>query len=413
MVKKLIGALDIGTNKIFGLCGICQGESIEVLGAEAYPTPEEGVKQGRIVDIEAVSDTIYNTISEINKQSGERLEWVTTGIGGGHLKGLLHSKSISIDPEGREISDADIRSLRKELNASISGGNVLSRKVLEILPQEYVIDSQTVTRKDPVGMHGNSLEMKVHAVTVEVNPLKDLLHVIKEANLHAEFVYPHSWAAAEAVLSEEEKKLGCTLIDMGGGTTDTVFFRDAATHMTDSFKIGGGNIDKDLSILLHTPLSYAEELKIKYARCDIAALVKEKNPILSESVDVSSASGRNRRKSNVEEVSRIVHARVREILEDFVRQRGARSAFFHNAGAGVVLTGGCARLKGMAELCEQVFELPARVALPKRLTNLDKNFYSPEYAAGVGLLILASKRERKEKKENLLARLKRQARKWF
>lgn len=412
MGQKILSALDIGTGKIFGICGVCQGENIEVVAADSRPLAEDIVKKGRIVDIEAVSDIVFEVLTELGEQAGERLEWLTTSVGGGHLKGEVFSKSMDIEPSGRAITETDIIILEKEIKSSVANDNFSSRKLLHSLAQEYVVDSLNTTKRAPVGMHGNTLEMRVHIVTVDTNPFHDLVNVIKEAGVHVASIYPHSWAAAEAVLTQEEKKLGCTLIDMGRGTTDIVFLSNNITHLTNSFKFGGDNIDKDISYVLHTPIAYSEELKQKYGRCDLQSLKRDNNRILAEQVEVFNPAGKPGRMASVEKISSIVCERAKEILIDQIKRSVAKNSLLYTSGGGIIISGGCARLKGIVELCEEVFDLPARVGYPKNLLNLDKSFQNPEYSVGVGLLMLASKLESEEEKSTLWGKVRKLLDKW-
>lgn len=413
MNSNILTALDIGTSKVFGISGITNANGLEIIGAEVHNLPEDIVKKGRIADIEEASNSIFAVLKSLNEKIGEKIEWVTIGMGGGHLKGTIHAKRMEIEPQGREIGESDVESLKREIRSAVIAANGSGRRVLYTVPQEYNIDDLNVARRTPVGMHGNSLEMKVHAITVETNPLQDIRTCIKSSGAQIEKIYPHSWAAAEATLTEEEKRVGCLLIDIGKGTTDMVLFSDGKTILTDSIKVGGGNVDIDISKVLHTPVAVAEELKKKHGWCNYPGLVQEKNRVLSENMEIFDLSGKMSRKVTVEEVSKIVYDRMHEIFVDFVKYRIEKPALLHTAGAGVIISGGGARLKGMAKLAESVFDMPARIALPKNLFNLDESFLQPEFSSGIGLLLLASKQERRNEKSTLWQKAKNVWEKWF
>ncbi|MBN1445668.1 MAG: cell division protein FtsA [Candidatus Omnitrophica bacterium] len=411
--EEIITAIDIGTGKIFGLSGIMKDTGLEVIATDVQTLPEDIIKKGQIADSEEVSNSIFSTLQSLKKNVGERIEWVTIGIGGGHLKGSLISKRISIEPQGREIGETDFQMLKREIKNAVIAANGTGRKVLYSVPQEYRIDDLSGIKKEPVGMHGNTLEMKVHIITVDINQLHNITDCVKNAGAQIENVYPHSWAAAEAVLTEEEKKVGCLLIDIGKGTTDIVFFSEGSIIMTDSIRVGSGNVDVDLAKGLHTPVAFAEEIKKKHGWCNYPKMISEKEKTLSDTVEIFNLSGKLSRTVRVEEISRIVYERMREIFEDFVKHRVEKPALLHTTGAGVIITGGGAKLKGITDLAESVFELPARASSAKSMFNMDESFQQTEFTTGIGLLMLASKQERKREKPDIIEKAKKLLGKWF
>ncbi len=411
--EEIITAIDIGTGKIFGLSGIMKDTGLEVIATDVQTLPEDIVKKGQIADSEEVSNCIFSTLQSLKKNVGERIEWVTIGIGGGHLKGSLISKKITIEPQGREIGDTDFQMLKREIKNAVIAANGTGRKVLYSVPQEYRIDDLSGIKKEPVGMHGNTLEMKVHIITVDINQLHNITDCVKNAGAQIENVYPHSWAAAKSVLSEEEKKVGCLLIDIGKGTTDIAFFSEGSVIMTDSIRVGSGNVDVDLAKGLHTPVAFAEEIKKKHGWCNYPKMISEKEKALAENVEIFNLSGKLSRTVRVEEISRIVYERMREIFEDFVKHRIEKPALLHTTGAGVIITGGGAKLKGITDLAESVFELPARTASAKSMFNMDESFQQTEFTTGIGLLMLASKQDRKREKPDIIEKAKKLLGKWF
>ncbi len=411
--EEIITAIDIGTGKIFGLSGIMKDSGLEVIATDVRILPEDIVKKGQVADSEEVSNSIFETLQSLKKYVGERIEWVTIGIGGGHLKGSLFSKKITIEPQGREIGDTDFQMLKREIKNAVIAANGMGRKVLYSVPQEYRIDDLNGIKKEPAGMHGNTLEMKVHIITVDINQLQNISDCVKNAGAQIENTYPHSWAAAEAALTDEEKKVGCLLIDIGKGTTDIAFFSGGSVIMTDSIRVGSGNVDIDLAKGLHTPVAFAEEIKKKYGWCNYPKLISEKEKILSDNVEIFNLSGKLSRTVKVEEISHIVYERMREIFEDFVKHRIEKPALMHTTGAGVIITGGGAKMNGITDLAESVFELPARVASPKSMFNMDESFQQTEFTTGIGLLMLASKQERKKEKPDIIEKAKKLLGKWF
>jgi len=412
MNENLITALDIGTNKIFAITGYLSDTGIDVLGTHIEDLPGKLMVKGRVADIEGITNVLFDVFESLSEQIKERVKYVSIGIGGGYVKGDIYTKKLEITPMGREINESDIQFLKKEIKNAIIAGKESGRKVLTILPQSYIIDEQNVITKSPVGMHGNVLEMRVLAISVEINPLQDIIHCIENAGGEVENIFPHSWASGEAVLTEEEKEMGCLLIDIGKGTTDISIYYGNTIIETKSFRIGGWNIDNDLSTLLHTPIDLAEELKKNYGYCNYKKLREAKDQKLFKEVEIFSPSGKLAGKTTAENISEIVSARVTEILYEFVKPVVVKSSLSSPLGAGVIITGGGAKLKGIVDLASDIFKLPVRIGTPLKLYNLDKNFQQPEYSTGFGLLTLASQKIKK-RQLSFYEKLKGLIKKWF
>ncbi|MCK9265990.1 cell division protein FtsA [bacterium] len=391
MLNQIITALDIGTSKIFGITCVAKETGLEAIAANVMNFSEDIVQRGRVTDIEEVSNSIHTVLRSLKNDSGENIIKVNIGLGGGHLTGISYPKSITIEPQGRTISESDIEKVKREIANSVSASYGADRQILFTTPQEYIIDDTNQTKKPPVGMHGNSLLLKMHVVTAETNPMKDIETCVKKAGGLVEGFYPHSWAAAESCLTEEEKKLGCILIDIGKSTTDLIMFSNNSVLTTDSVGIGSKNIDWDISHILHTSELNAEELKKKYGWANYPNLVQEKSPILERQVDIVDLTGKLSRSVSTNEISHIVYARASEILTDYVKTKVDQYLLKHSCIAGIVLTGGGARLQGFEHLAMSVFGLPARIGIPTGPFNLDSNYQAPNFASAIGTVMLASK----------------------
>ncbi len=412
MKERIITAIDLGTTKFFGLTGLVRETGIEVIGKEVIQTGEEWIKGGRVGDIEGVASGLIDITESLKRQSGEKIEWINVGIGGKHIVGKVYSQKIEILPKGRPINENDIQLMIKEIKNLAMAENGSKKELVHLIPQEYIIDENdaTIIGKPPIGMHGNTLLMKAHVLTGELNPLNDIYECAKMAGLKIEKVFPYSWAVAESVLKEEEKKSGCVVIDIGKSTTDFVFFHDGKIIWTESLKVGSFHIDYDLSLKFHVSLDFAEELKKNYAWCDYKKLT-EKGEI--KTIEIKNPYGKSLGKVSIEEISKIVYLRVCEIFEDLIiKERLLKTGLFPLKTCEVVLSGGGAKLKGIVKLAEDIFNLPVRIGLPQKLPGLEKNFQKPEFSAGIGLLLLASK-ETKERQETLLGKIKKFFNRWF
>ncbi|MCM8820401.1 MAG: cell division protein FtsA [Candidatus Omnitrophica bacterium] len=414
MNENIVTALDIGTSKIFGISALVKNTGIEIIGTDIQNLPEDVIKKGRVVDIEETTNTIFSVLKNLQAKIGENIDWVTISIGGGHLKGENYTKSISIEPSGREINENDIQILRREIKNTLTAEKGPDKKILYTVSRQYKVDNLNITKKEPIGMHGNALEISVHIVTVDTNPLQDIKNCIKNAGAQTEWVYPHSWAAAEAVVTEEEKKVGCLLLDIGKGTTDICFFTDGVIAATDSIKIGGGLIDSDISRLLHTPLTYAEEIKKTYGYACYPSLLKEdKNNILSQQVEILNTSGKLSKNATVGQISSIVYDRLNELFSTYIKPIIMHTGEASIAGANIVITGGSAKIKDITILSEEIFGLPSRIGIPKNLPGLEIIYHQPEFSTGIGLVMLASQQIRKHKKKDPFHKVKKIFEKFF
>jgi len=415
MNEEIITSLDIGSSKIFGVTGLIKSNEIEVIGASVLRPSEEIVKKGKVVDIEGLSNYLYELFEDLKKQAGERPEWIIVGIGGGFLKGKIYQKKINIDPPGKEITELDVFNLEREIKQDILTELDGNSKIIHCIPQEYMIDdSKNITK--PVGLHGNILEGKFHILKGMLNPIQDIIKSIKNAGAEVEKIFPHSWAMAESTSTEEERKLGCLVIDFGKGTTDVSFYLNNTLILTESFLGGGGNIDGDISIMINTPISDAEELKKNYGWCNYPQLLKERRSTIYQKVEILGPSGKRTKQVSIEKISKIVYDRVKDIFENYIKASLQNTSFFspNLIGGGVIISGGSARLKGLMKFSEEVFGIPTRMGMPKKMLGLDREFLKPEFSVGIGLLLLGSKEERKNRKKTpFWIKIKEGIKKWF
>ena len=410
-MEKVITIIDIGATKLLGITALVEENNIEIIGIDIKQTEENWLKSGRIVDIEGVASGLIDLVDSLRKQSKERIEWVTIGIGGGYIKGEIYSKKIEIIPNGREINKTDIQIIEREIKNAVIPVLENNRDIIFIIPQEYIIDNNSIPiEKSPIGMHGNILEMRVHIVTGEINPIKDIYKCANIAGLKIEpNLFPYSWGVAEAVVSEEEKKLGCLVIDFGKDTTDFTCYIDGKIILTESLSLGFLLIDADLSYVFHVPIEFAEELKKRYARCDYKKLIEEKEEeIRTKKIEIYTPFGKIT-KVSIEDISHVVYFRLKEIFEmiwEFVQKNLMKLRINPLLKISeVVISGGGAKIEGIELLAEEVFQIPVKIGVPQKTFNLDKNYQKPEFSVGFGLLLLASKVAKRENK-SLIRRFK-------
>ena len=400
---QLLVGLDIGTTKICVIVGeIAEDKRIDIIGIGTHPS--KGLKKGMVINIESTVESIKHAIEEAELMAGVEINSVYTGIAGGHIQGLNGHGVIAVK-EG-EISKSDVE---RVLDAAKVVSIPVDREILHVIPQEFVVDGQDGVR-DPVGMSGTRLEVRVHIITGAVTSAQNIVKCVKKAGLETMDVILQPLASSEAVLTPEEKDLGVLVVDIGGGTTDMAVFVEGAVRHTAVLPIGGNHLTNDIAIGLRTPPIEAEKLKIRYG-CAMTELVKE-----NETIEVPSVGGRTPRIMSRQLLSEVIEPRAEEIFT-LVAAEIEKAGFAEKVPAGVVLTGGSSLTPGMMELCEQILNLPTRIGTPSGMGGLIDIVRNPMYATGVGLLIYAyqsqaSKMAVSSHKKGLISRIKEKMKEW-
>lgn len=371
--RKLLVGLDIGTSKVVAVVGELSPENaLEVIGIGSNPS--RGLKRGVVVNIESTVQSIQRAIEEAELMAGCEINTVYSGIAGSHVRSLNSHGIVAI--RDKEVSSSDVD---RVIDAARAVAIPADQKVLHVLPQEFLIDSQEGIR-EPIGMSGVRLEAKVHLVTGAVSAAQNIVKCIQRCGLNAEDVVLEQLASSYAVLTEDEKELGICLVDMGGGTTDIAVFCGGAIQHTAVIPIAGDQVTNDIAVSLRTPTQYAEEIKIKYA-CALSQLA---NP--DETIEVPSVGDRPPRRLARQTLAEVVEPRYEELFS-LVRDELRRSGFEELIAAGVVLTGGCAKMEGAVELAEEIFHMPVRLGIPQHVEGLFDVVRNPIHATGVGLLL--------------------------
>jgi cell division protein FtsA len=371
--RKLLVGLDIGTSKVVTIVGELSSENaIEVIGIGSHPS--RGLKRGVVVNIESTVQSIQRAIEEAELMSGCEINTVYAGIAGSHVRSLNSHGIVAI--RDKEVSSGDVD---RVIDAARAVAIPADQKVLHVLPQEFLIDSQEGIR-EPIGMSGVRLEAKVHLVTGAVSAAQNIVKCVQRCGLDVEDVVLEQLASSFSVLTEDEKELGICLVDMGGGTTDIAVFRGGAIQHTAVIPIAGDQVTNDIAISLRTPTQHAEEIKIKYA-CALSQLAN-----LDETIEVPSVGDRPPRRLARQTLAEVVEARYEELFS-LVRDELRRSGFEELIAAGLVMTGGSAKMEGAVELAEEIFHVPVRLGVPQYVEGLVDVVRNPIHATGVGLLI--------------------------
>ena len=374
-----IVGLDIGTSKVAAVVGeVAADGELRIIGIGSQPS--YGLKRGVVVDIESTVQAIRRAVEEAELMAGCPIDSVYAGIAASHVRGLNSHGIVAI--RDREVYRQDIE---RVIDAAQAVAIPADQKVLHILPQEYVIDSQEGV-KEPLGMSGVRLEAKVHLVTCAVNAMQNVEKCIERCELVVNDIILEQLASSYSTLSEDERNLGVCLVDIGGGTTDIAVFTDGAIRHTAVIPIAGDQITNDIAMAFRTPTQHAENIKIKYA-CALTQLAKAE-----ECVQVPGVGERPSRELSRQTLAEVVGPRYEELFT-LVLAELRRSGFEDLTASGVVLTGGSAKMEGAVELAEEIFHLPVNLASPSGIAGLTDIVRDPIYATGVGLAMYGHKQE--------------------
>jgi cell division protein FtsA len=370
--NRMIVGLDIGTSKVVAIVGeINAAGEIEIVGIGSHRST--GLKKGVVVNIESTVQSIQRAIEEAELMAGCQIHSVYAGIAGSHIRSLNSHGIVAI--KDREVFPQD---LERVIDAAQAVAIPADQKILHILPQEFLIDEQDGV-KEPLGMSGVRLEAKVHLVTCAVNAAQNIEKCIKRCGLEVEDIILEQLASSYAVLTEDEKELGVCMVDIGGGTTDIAIFTEGSIRHTGVIPIAGDQVTNDIAMALRTPTPHADEIKIKYA-CALAKLTAE-----NETIKVPSVGDREPRDLTRQALAEVVEPRYDELFT-LVQAELRRSGFEDLIAAGIVLTGGTAKMEGVVELAEEIFHMPVRLGSPQNVRGLTDIVNNPIYSTGVGLL---------------------------
>ena len=376
--RRIVG-LDIGTSKVAAVVGEqAPGGELEVIGIGSHPS--NGLRKGVVVNIESTVQSIQRAVEEAELMVGGEIESVYAGIAGSHVRGMNSHGIVAV--RDREVYPQDIE---RVIDAAQAVAIPADQKLLHVLPQEYLVDSQEGV-KEPLGMSGVRLEAKVHLVHCAANAVQNVEKCIERCGLVVDDIILEQLASSYATLSDDERNLGVCLVDIGGGTTDIAVFTDGAIRHTSVIPIAGDQVTNDIAMTLRTPTPHAEEIKVKWA-CALTQLAKP-----TETIRVPGVGDRPPRELSRQTLAEVVESRYEELFR-LVQRELQRSGFEQLIASGVVLTGGAAKMEGVVELAEEVFHMPVCLAVPSSVAGLTDIVRNPIYATGVGLLMYGWREE--------------------
>ena len=370
--KDLLVGLDIGTSKVVAVVAELRPDgAYEVIGMGQ--TESKGLKKGVVVNIEATVQSIQKALEEAELMADCKISEVFTGIAGSHIRSFNSSGMVAI--KDKEVTPADVARVIETAKAV----NIpTDQQLLHTVPQEFIVDNQEDVR-EPIGMSGIRLEVKVHIVTGAVSAAQNIVKCVRRCGLEVHDLILQPLASSLAVLTEDEKELGVVLVDIGSGTTDIAIFSEGAIRHTAVIPIAGDQITNDIAMALRTPTPDAEDIKIQYG------IAKQVLADPDEMIDVPGVGDRGPRTLSRQALAAVIEPRVEELFS-LVHQVVRESGYEELLSSGVVLTGGTAMMPGMVELGEDIFLKPVRVGVPEYRGNLHEVVKSPRYATVMGLL---------------------------
>ncbi len=371
--------LDIGTSAVRCVVGTVNQADAKPSVIGHGSAPNQGMRKGVVVHVDDAAEAIVQAITEAERVSGMQITQATLNINGVHVSGMNSRGVIAISAANREITDDD--RLRVEEAATVVKLPP-NREIIQVFAKNYSLDGQP-NIKDPVGMHGVRLEVDTHIVSVATPTIRNLNLALGKAQIVANHMVVSSLAAAEAVLSRQQKEAGTILLDIGAGTTNLVVVEDGEIQHVAVLPIGGLHITNDLAIGLKTDLDIAELTKLNHASLGHSGQAK-KGVVY---VERGEGSEKERHAFKADDVYMIVEARIEELFE-YVNKELQKIHRAKKLPGGVVLVGGTSRLPGIAEFAREQLELPARLGKLQPLAGLIDTVDEPAYATAVGLMLL-------------------------
>ena len=386
--KQIAVGLDIGTTKIVAMIGrVNDYGKLEILGIGK--SKSLGVHRGVVNNITQTIQSIQQAVQEAELASGQKINEVTVGIAGQHIRSLQHSDYITRPNSDQVIDEADIERLINQVHKLVM---LPGEEIIHVLPQEFKVDGQAEI-KEPIGMYGGRLESNFHVVVGQVSSIRNIGRCVKSGGLELEGITLEPLASSNAVLSQEEKEAGVALIDIGGGTTDLAIFKDGIIKHTAVIPFGGNVITEDIKGGCSIIEKQAELLKIKFG----SAWPGENKE--NEIVSIPGLRGREPKEITLKNLSKIIHARVVEIVEQVyveIKNYGHEEQK-NKLIAGIVLTGGGSQLKHLKQLVEYITGMDTRIGYPNEhlAGDSDQEIASPLYATAVGLVMDGVRRQQR------------------
>ncbi len=370
--RNLVIGLDVGTAKVVATVGeITTDGKLSIVGVGSQTA--RGMDKGGVNDLNLVSESIQRAIDEAELMADCRISSVYLGISGKHIQCQNENGVVAIN--NVEVCQEDIDNV---IHIAKSVPISAERKMLHALPQEYSIDMQEGI-KNPLGMSGVRMEARAHIITCSNDMAKNIEKCVERCGLKVDQLIFTALASGYSVLTEDEKELGVAVIDIGGGTMDITVYTGGSLRHSSVLTVAGNQVTGDIAKIFRTPISHAESIKVQYA-CASSAMASAE-----EFIEVPSVGGRPARQMSRHTLAEVVEPRFRELFE-LAMEQIRHSGLEEQIAAGIVFTGGTAKLTGAMEVAEEIFQMPVRVGQPIGISGLTDYVNDPAFATAVGLL---------------------------
>ncbi len=375
VVGELICALDVGTTKICALIAELDAEgALRVIGAGRVPS--QGLRRGVVINTKEATAAIGQAVQAAEQMAGQRIQPVMLGISGTHINAISSKGAVAVGRNGRNITVEDTqRAIEQAKNIALPH----NREIIHVVPRVYAVDDQRGIQ-EPVGMYGYRLEVDASIITGASSAVANLVACVQDNGLEIQDLVLEPLASAQAVLTDDERRLGVALVDVGGGTSDLAIYLENAPWHTVVMDVGGDHFVRDVAAGLRMPYAKAE------------ALIKQFGHVLPDRVPADAevrcgAFGEDGYQVvNRRVLAEILRARAEDVIELLLREV-KRSGYDNLLPAGIVLTGGVAQLNGFGELSRDQLQWPVRIGRPQGIASSVMDLSSPEYATAVGLLL--------------------------
>jgi cell division protein FtsA len=370
--EKIIVGLEVGTSKVCAVVGeVLDDGNIMVVGVGQANS--EGVRKGEIINIEATVECLHAAVADAEESAGVEIHNVYASVSGGHIRSFNNRGTVAVTNEEREISEEEVRNVL--LNAKAV--NIpMDHVVIHAIRQHFFVDGHDGIQ-NPVGMIGAKLEADVHVIYGVRTRLQNTIKCIKHVPLDVANIAVSGFASALAVLTSEHQQLGAVVVDMGGGTTDYLVYSEGTIQHSGVLAVGGDHITNDVAIGLRIPMNRAETLKVEHGSLVV--------PPDDEMLTLKREVGLPDRQVSKQQLCRIMNLRVEETLT-LIKQELEKNKLLDYLGAGVFITGGCARLQGLEPLAAQIFGLPVHIGHSLTVGGPTSAIESPEYSTAIGLV---------------------------
>jgi cell division protein FtsA len=372
--SSILVGLEIGTSKVCAVVGEAGANgSLNIIGVGQ--SRSRGVRKGEIADASAVADDVRNAIVEAEQMADVEIRSVYLGVTGGHVRGFSNRGVHPVVSADREITKEDVEDVIKNAKAiNLPAEN----HVVHAIRQHFLVDGQDGVI-DPVGMLGARVEVDMHVIHGNFNRLQNPIRVVKGLQLEVDAIVFNGLASSLALLTSEQKEMGALVIDVGGGTTEFVVYGSGIIKHAGVLAVGGDHISNDLAYGLKVPLGRAEELKVKHGACTVEDSDK------GQTVGASDPVGLPLKPVNLGHLRRIMALRLEETFELIEADLG-KAGLLDYVRAGVFICGGGARVPGIQQLAERVFQLPAQLGRTNSISGLKSALDQPEFATAIGLV---------------------------